>query len=137
MENGRKVLIIDDDLDIVESMRIVLESRNYHVLTAYDPKSGYEMAKSEKPALILLDIMMPSGAEGFQFVWKLRNDADKEVSGLPILVVSAVHSKTDLKLYPDQEDSTYEAGEYLPVQAFLDKPVQPGDLLESVARHVK
>ncbi|MCC6446719.1 MAG: response regulator, partial [Armatimonadetes bacterium] len=81
--------------------------------------------------------MMPSGAEGFQFVWKLRNDADKEVSGLPILVVSAVHSKTDLKLYPDQEDSTYEAGEYLPVQAFLDKPVQPGDLLESVARHVK
>jgi len=135
--DGKKVLIIDDDPDIVESMRIVLESQGYQVIVAYDPKTGYNMAKTEQPALIILDIMMPTGAEGFQFVWKLRNEPDKAVSTLPILVVTAVHSKTELKLYPNQEDSAYEAGEYLPVQGFLDKPVQPSDLLANVAKFAR
>ena len=133
----KQVLIVDDDESILSLLTHVVAKEGFKTSTALDGEDALKQIEGRAPDLVILDIMMPSGAEGFQFVWKLRNDPEKAVSRLPILVVSAVHSKTELKLYPDQEDSTYEAGEYLPVQGFLDKPVQPGDLLEHVAKFVK
>jgi CheY-like chemotaxis protein len=88
--------------------------------------------RSEKPDLILLDVMMPSATEGFHFVWKLRNLEGEYFRTVPVIVLTAIHERTELRFYPDSSDGTYRAGEYLPVQDFLDKPVEPSRLLACV-----
>jgi DNA-binding response OmpR family regulator len=132
MSEPKKILVVDDDPDIVESLRVVLESRSYQVLSASNAKEAQEQVKKERPDLIILDIMMPRGTEGFHFVWNLRNDASSGCQDVPILVLSAIHDTTSLRFYPDQSDGTYSPGEFLPVQDFLDKPVEPKELLRRV-----
>jgi len=127
-----KILVVDADPDIVEAMRLVLEGSDHEVFTAASAKEAEEQTVAAKPDLILLDIMMPEGTEGFQFVWKLRNQLPDAVRETPVVVLSAIHSKVDLRFYPDQSDGTYAAGEYLPVQGFIDKPAAPQELLNKV-----
>ncbi|MBC7286568.1 MAG: response regulator [Armatimonadetes bacterium] len=134
MADNAKILVVDDDPDIVESIRLVLESAGYEVDSAGSVPEAFEKVNSFHPDLILLDIMMPDGTEGFHFVWKLRNQYPEEVANIPILVLSAIHSTTRLRFYPDQSDGTYEPGEYLPVQGFIDKPVEPSTLLNEIER---
>ncbi len=128
-----KILVVDDDPDIVEAMRLVLEGKDHEVDTAGSAEEAAERVVAFKPDLVLLDIMMPEGTEGFQFVWKLRNHMPPEVKDTPIVVLSAIHSKVDLRFYPEESDGTYEAGEYLPVQGFIDKPAAPHELLTKVS----
>jgi len=134
---NRRILVVDDDPDIVESLRMVLESANYDVETASSPQEALERTEACQPGLILLDIMMPDGTEGFHFVWKLRNECPAPVSQTPILVLSAIHSTTFLRFYPDRADGEYGAGEFLPVQGFLDKPVEPAELLRQITKILK
>jgi CheY-like chemotaxis protein len=129
-----KILTVDDDRDLVEALRIVLESGGYEVVAAYDAETGLEKVRSERPDLVLLDVMMPSATEGFHFVWKLRSLEGEYYRAVPVILLTAIHEKTELRFYPDSGDGTYKAGEYLPVQDFVDKPVDPRDLLERVER---
>jgi two-component system, OmpR family, response regulator ResD len=129
---GAKILVVDDDPDIVESIRMVLESANYEVVDAGSAKEAFQQVDAWGPDLILLDVMMPDGTEGFHFVWKLRNDYKAPVSQTPIVILSAIHNTTKLRFYPDQSDGTYKAGEFLPVQGFIDKPAEPSVLLGKV-----
>jgi CheY-like chemotaxis protein len=129
-----KILMVDDDRDLVETLRIVLESGGYEVLAAYDAEGGLERVVSERPDLVLLDVMMPNATEGFHFVWKLRNLEGDYFRRVPVVLLTAIHEKTALRFYPDSGDGTYGAGEYLPVQDFVDKPVDPRDLLDHVER---
>lgn len=133
MQPAQKLLVVDDDPDITQALSIVLESKGYQVTTAESAEAAMQKVHEMPPDLILLDIMMPNATEGFHFVWELRQDADPQAANLPILVVSALHQHTALRLYPDQADSSYGPGEFLPVQGWLDKPVQPSVLLERVA----
>jgi CheY-like chemotaxis protein len=132
MNNGVKILVVDDDRDLVETIRIFLESKGYQVTTAYDAVQGLAKVRADRPDLILLDVMMPEGTEGFHFVWNLRQEQDKSLRNTPILVLTAIHEKTALRFYPDSSDGTYQAGEYLPVQDFMEKPVDPVQLLERI-----
>jgi len=127
-----KILIADDDPDYVLSMRLILERRGYTVVTAGNPQEARSRLETERPDLILLDIMMPTGTEGFHFVWDLRNHPDPALRDTPIVVVSAIHRTTELRLYPAEADQEYAPGEFLPVQGFLDKPVDPGRLVQVV-----
>jgi CheY-like chemotaxis protein len=129
-----KVLTVDDDRDLVETLRIVLESGGYEAVAAYDGEGGLEKVRSERPDLVLLDVMMPSATEGFHLVWKLRNLEGDYFRSVPVILLTAIHEKTELRFYPDSGDGTYKAGEYLPVQDFVDKPVDPKDLLARVER---
>ncbi len=133
MSEKATIMIVDDDPDIVESLTLVLESESYGVETAYGAAEALEKLEAVKPDLILLDVMMPDGTEGFQFVWKLRNEFPEDIAHTPIIVLTAIHETTSLRFYPEQEDGTYKAGEYLPVQGFIDKPVDPPQLLAQVA----
>ncbi len=128
-----KILVVDDDPDIVEAMRLVLEGSDHEVATAADPDEAEQQVNAFKPELVLLDIMMPEGTEGFQFVWHMRNEMPDDVKDTPIVVLSAIHSKVDIRFYPEDSDGTYGAGEYLPVQGFIDKPAAPRELLSKVA----
>ena len=134
MREMAKILIVDDDRDLVAVMRLVLQKEGYRVVDAAGPTEGIATVEAERPDLILLDVMMPDATEGFHFVWKLRQKPGSYFHEVPIVVVSAIHSKTDLRFYPESGDGSYRAGEYLPIQDFLDKPVAPDELLRAVAR---
>jgi len=129
-----KVLVVDDDPDLREVLRIVLEDAGYQVVLAESGAVGMQKADEERPDVLLLDVMMPEGTEGFHVVWKLRNRDDPFFRNLPIIMLTAIHQRTALRFYPDARDGTYEAGEYLPVQGFVDKPVEPHALLKEIER---
>jgi len=127
-----KILVVDDDPDIVESMRLVLESKGHEVDTAGSKEEAAERTLAFRPQLVLLDVMMPEGTEGFHFVWELRNRMAEDVRNTPIIILTAIHGTTSLRFYPDETDGTYAPGEYLPVQGFIDKPAEPAALLAKV-----
>lgn len=123
-----KILIIDDDPDIVTSVRMVLEGAGHKVLEAENGKSGMKMLEQESLDLIILDVMMDTATEGFQLALQLRNpDPNSEFakySNIPILMLTAIHSTTPLRFEPDID--------YLPVELFVDKPIDPDELLGKV-----
>jgi CheY-like chemotaxis protein len=127
-----KILVVDDDPGIVRYIQTALETQGHEVLTASSKEEGQAAAVASKPELMILDVMMPTGTEGFHLVWKLRQMEDKAVSEMPIVMVTGIHGTTRLRFYPDQTDGTYKPGEYLPVQGWLDKPVLVADLLREV-----
>jgi CheY-like chemotaxis protein len=118
----KRILIVEDDPDAAEAERILLEDEGYQATIATDVRSAFEKVHGDRPDLILLDVMMPNGTEGFHFVWRLRTDPDPQCRAIPIIILTAIHRTTALKLYPDQSDGYYQPYEYLPVQGFLDKP---------------
>jgi len=132
---GRAVLVVEDDPDVVETLKIVLEGEGCTVTHAADAEGGLAMVRAQKPDVILLDIMMPSGTEGFHFVWELRKDPDEQRRDIPIIVLTALHGTTSLRFYPEMKDPVYgTAGEFLPVQGFLDKPASSQELIAKVTQ---
>ncbi|MCS7264532.1 MAG: response regulator [Armatimonadetes bacterium] len=133
-----KILVVEDDRDIAEAVKLTLERAGYQIINAYNPEEAWQKVNAEKPDLIVLDIMMPTGTEGFQFVWKLRSpQTDESIRNVPIVVLTSLHSTTELRFYPDQYDASYGPSDFLPVQEFLDKPVDPSKLVEAVERVLK
>ncbi len=120
-----KILIIDDDPDIVEAMKVVLESKNYQVLTAKTGEEGLREVRRDKPALIILDVMMETADKGFDIARELKWDPDYK--DIPILMLTAIKERTGL-------DFGKEAGDehWLPVDDYCDKPLHPGELLSKV-----
>lgn len=133
-ESGRKVLVVDDDPDVVDYVKYILEKRAYEVISAADAEEAMCKVEAENPDLIVLDIMMPKGTEGFQFTWRLRARSEPEYRNIPIIVLTAIHDTTSLRFYPDEGNGFYGPGEYLPVEGFIDKPVEEEDLLRQVER---
>jgi len=125
MGQGR-ILIIDDDPDITEAMTVVLENKGYDVASAADGSAGMAQVQAERPDLIILDVMMRTSQEGFELSRQLKGSA--EYKDIPILMLTAVKDKTGLDFKSTAGDAAW-----LPVEAFLDKPVKPEVLLEKVA----
>jgi len=127
MNEKPKILIIEDDMDLVAAMKTMLENKGYNIIYAYDPEQGYEKVKEEKPELIILDVMFGSKGEskGFNFANKLR--IDSQFSGIPILMLTAINSQNPFFSFSPDTD-----GEYLPVDSFLDKPVKFDELFLKV-----
>ena len=132
-----KILVVDDEPKIVRAIQLALEAKGHDVVTAGSKEEAEAAAVDSKPELMLVDVMMPEGTEGFHLVWKIRQMEDQSVRGVPIIMVTGIHQTTKLRFYPDQSDGTYKPGEYLPVQAWLDKPVQVDDLLDTVNQVLK
>ena len=120
-----KILVIDDDPDIITTVRLTLEAEGHEVISAPGGKEGVEMLKNDRPDLIILDVMMDTKTEGFQLALKLRSpDPTSEFAefrSIPILMLTAIHSTTPLRFEPDLD--------YLPVELFVDKPIDPDDLI--------
>jgi CheY-like chemotaxis protein len=134
MNEKAKILVVDDDRDLVDILTMVLEGGGYQVVSALDASQGLIQAEAERPDLIVLDVMMPEATEGFHVVWNLRRREEAYFLDVPIIILTAIHQSTPLRFYPDTGDGTYSAGEYLPVQGFVDKPVEPEALLKEVDR---
>jgi len=132
MNENPKILIIEDDTDLVAAMKKILESKGYNATVAYDPEEGNTKLRQERPDLIILDVMFGSKGEskGFDFAQKIRYD--KQFASIPILMLTAINTqKPFFNFSPDTD------GEYLPVDSFLDKPVKSEELYKKVEELLK
>jgi DNA-binding response OmpR family regulator len=128
----KRILLVDDDADQRLSVRLPLEAAGYAVFEAPGYDQGLAAVKEVKPDLVVLDVMMDTTTAGFQFALTLHSpDAGSEYSEfskMPIIMLTAIHSTTPLRFSPDED--------YLPVQTFLEKPVDPKVLLATIHRHL-
>jgi DNA-binding response OmpR family regulator len=123
-----KILIIEDDVDMAEAVRMPLEASGYEVVHALTGEEGLQKVKEVEPDLIILDVMMETTTAGFQVSLQLRSpDPASEYAAYrntPILMLTAIHTTTSLRFGPDEG--------YLPVDEFVEKPIDPDELLEQV-----
>jgi Lrp/AsnC family transcriptional regulator for asnA, asnC and gidA len=121
------ILIVDDDPDFVEVTRIVLRDAGYAVLDATDGESGLKALRQHYPDLIIMDVMMNSLLEGIHTTWTIR--ADKNLQNTPILMVSSIADSQFAEAFPTDE--------YVPVDNFMCKPIDPQQLLDQIKRLLK
>ncbi|MCX5636518.1 MAG: response regulator [Planctomycetota bacterium] len=124
MKNA-KILIVDDDPDLTQALKTTLESKQYAVDTAADRLEGMKKIKNNKPDLVILDVVMSTWQDGFEMSRELK--ANPQFKDMPILMLTAVKSKTGIDFKSSAGDP-----DWLPVDVFLDKPVEPEVLLAEV-----
>jgi two-component system alkaline phosphatase synthesis response regulator PhoP len=128
MPDKKKILLVDDDVQLVETVKTLLESVGYQVAYAYQAEKGIELARQSKPDLILLDVMFagPPGPDGIEVSRQLHQDAD--LKDTPVIILSGVKKVLDMpiKIEPDSD--------WMPVQSFLEKPFKPDQLLAEIKK---
>jgi CheY-like chemotaxis protein len=122
-----KILVVDDDPDFVEITSIILENNGFEVVSASDSEEAIEKMRSEKPDLVLLDIMMSQPLDGIEVSRKMLED--DTINKVPIIVVSSITDSPHLKEFPSNE--------YLPLDDWITKPAQPEDLLAKINKYLK
>lgn len=127
MSSAGNIIVVDDDPDFVEYTRIVLESQGYEVRTAATTDAALRMMRQDKPDVALLDVMMSYVLDGLNLTREMRDDP--ELKDVPIIMISAIVSREEAGVFPTDE--------YLAVDTFLTKPVDPADLLQQVAKLVQ
>jgi len=126
-QNMRTILIVDDDPDLREGLRALLEIKDFNVKEAISGAECLEiMASANKPDLIILDIMMETKHAGFEVAYQLYKDP--ELRKIPIILLSNLPRLTDYEINPEIEER------YLPVARFLTKPVNPELLYQEISR---
>jgi len=128
MSEQNSILIIDDDVQLVETVKTLLESVGYEVSYAYQSERGMALAREIKPDLILLDVMFagPPGPDGIELSRRLHQDP--VLKDIPVIILSGVKKVLDMpiKIGPDET--------WMPVKAFLEKPVKPDKLLSEIEK---
>lgn len=120
----KKILVVDDDHDLTQSVQDLLEGDGYEVKVAHDGQAGMAAAKEWKPDLMLLDVMMTTDTEGFELSRAIAETP--ELKGLTIIMVTGIRHEMNLPFSFEKDDN------WLPVSAILEKPVDPVKLLEEV-----
>jgi CheY-like chemotaxis protein len=157
-----KILIVDDDVDVINVLQTILENENYTVITANDKTEGLKKAKEEKPDLAILDVMMTTQYEGFEMAKELKEN--KMFSSMPIIMQTSIEiiettkssvqdmarefrqdpKYTELQVILLKDIVTGNAGIdyraedgksiWLPVSGFLRKPVDSSKLLPILSK---
>ena len=123
----KTIYIIDDDRDIVESTKIILDASGYNVKAVYTIEDGTKLIARKVPDMVILDVMFPGDqSAGFEFCRKLKNE--KETENIPIIMFTAVNRKYAFK--HDIES------DWLPADEFLNKPVDPAELLAKIKKYL-
>lgn len=117
-EQKRKVLLIEDDVDMSEAVRLRLESNGYEVLVAHDGLEGFDMARAQKPDLIILDVMLPK-MDGFTVCRMLKYD--EAYKSIPVIMFTARVQKTDI-----------QHGTEVGANAYVTKPFKAEELLSQI-----
>jgi len=133
MEKAKKILVIDDDPDFRDAVTTILESAHYKVALAANPKEGKEKVFSERPDLILLDIMMDSLFDGFSLCHSIKRSQEfAEFKNVPIIFISAVKEKTGSRFQFRGEDQGLVGPD-----DYIDKPVKPDDLIARIEKLIE
>ena len=129
MSTPADILIIDDDKDLVNSIEIILQTKQYQVRSAFNGKEGYGKIEKKIPDLILLDVMMATDTEGFDLAYKLKENP--KYRDIPIIMIT---SFTQKMAEQGPESFQHILGEAWPVSSFLEKPIDPEVLLSTVEK---
>ena len=127
MSEASKILIVEDDSDTAEAMRMSLEAQGYRVTTSADVEEGFRKAAEMIPDVIVLDVMfgMKGETKGFDCAVKMRTHP--ALKAVPILMVTAVNVKNPGFNFSPEKDA-----EFLPVDDFIEKPAKPVELVQKV-----
>jgi two-component system alkaline phosphatase synthesis response regulator PhoP len=121
--NSKKILIVDDEVDLVETVRFPLEMEGYHVLVSYNGEDALNQARKENPDLILLDLMLPK-LDGYKVCRLLK--FDDRYKHIPILMLTAKTQEKDKTLGMETGANEY-----------ITKPFEIDDLLKKVKAYLK
>lgn len=135
MKKKTRIYMVDNDADLVRVVRWVFEAEGYDFFSAGSAKEGLRLLDQVAPDLIILDVMMEDAVAGFRVVNALRNFDDfpqnRKYEGMPILLLTGIQRFTKMKI-------VQEVGARLsPVDAYLEKPVKPKQLLDKVVELLK
>lgn len=119
----KKILLVDDEKDLVKIVKFRLEANDYEVITACDGQEALEKARGEKPDLIILDLMLPK-MDGYKVCGLLKKDS--RFMRIPIIMFTAKAQEEDMRL-----------GEELGADAYITKPFEPGVLLDKIKELTK
>jgi len=122
-----KILVVDDDPDFVEITRTVLEGNGYEVASAADGEQALQSMRADPPDLVLLDVMMSTLLDGLNVSHVMSEDP--VLSKVPIVMVSSITDSPSAGMFPTDE--------YIPIDSWISKPVQPDDLLSKIAQLVQ
>ncbi len=125
-----KILVVDDDPDILDAVTMILESQGYEVVTARDGIEGLATLKAEQPSLMILDLMMPK-MDGFAVCKELQDPRWSKFKNIPILMLTSVREEASRRRYE------LETGLELDVDDYIEKPMSPDILLERVSTLIK
>jgi len=124
---SKKVLTVDDDPDIIAFVKTVLEESGYTPVVAKNGEMGLAIAREEKPALVILDVLMPKQS-GIKMYRELKSD--DLLKNIPVIILSGIAKRTFLR----SQEALTEFGD-LPVpepELYIEKPVEPDELAEAV-----
>ncbi len=127
-ESKGKILVVEDSADEANLIKMILEPEGYEVAVASNGEEGLKKVASNRPDLIVLDVMMPE-LDGFTMCSRLRESP--EHSGTPVILLTGVAKRISNSKYPLDGVLRADAEQY------LEKPVKPEELLETVARLLK
>ena len=114
----KKILLIDDDQDLLRSFQVALENQGFAVFTAVNGQDGYKMIQNEAPDLLVLDVMMDTNLEGYNLLHKIKKE--NRYMDLPVILLTGMSSQLGVNLYSGVDDETM-----FPNVHFQDKPVDP------------
>jgi CheY-like chemotaxis protein len=129
---AKKVLVVDDELDMRTFITTLVETAGYRALSAADGKEGLEIARRKKPSLIVLDVMMPRES-GINMYRELK--LDPELKHIPVIMVSALSKKTFF--HSQKVLDEYKGERITEPDAYIEKPPEPDELLEAIESSLK
>ena len=123
-EPGRHIVYVEDDVEMIDLVKLILERKGYQVSGASGGQEGWELIKSQLPDLVLLDLMMPD-VDGWEVYQKMRDE--ETTKDIPVIVITAKAQNIDRVL-----------GLHIAkVEDYITKPFKPEDLVESVERFLE
>jgi CheY-like chemotaxis protein len=121
-----KILVVDDDPDFVRATKLVLEKNGHEVVTASSGDSGYRRAKEDRPALVVLDVIMDTVLDGLSVTQRMHDDP--ELCEIPIIMVTSIANTDYAELFPTDE--------FIHINAFLSKPFSAEALMKQVNKYL-
>lgn len=126
---SKRILVVDDEQDVRVFMTTLLETSGFKPIAATNGQEGLEMARRQKPALIIMDIMMPKESGIFMY---REVKKDPQLSGIPVIMVSGVSKKT---FFHSQEVvDEYEGVKMPEPAAYIEKPAEADELLDVIRK---
>ena len=120
---GERILVIDDNPQFIEMLRLCLERQDYEVIAAYGGNEGLRRFQDNRPDLVILDIMMPR-KDGYVLCAELK--ADKETADIPVVLLTAVGEAVPTTTYTHADGMSTEADDY------IAKPIDTDGLMEVI-----
>jgi len=126
MNEKRKILLVDDDLDLLEQNKILIESKGYEVITANSSKEGWEKFKKSRPEAAVVDLIMEEHDSGFILCYRIKRD--EHGKHIPVFILTSATYETGFKF----SASTSEEKEWIKADAIINKPVVIDDFVQKL-----